>query len=448
MFQKILIANRGEIALRVIRACREMGIRSVAIYSEGDRDSLHVALADEAVCIGPPESAQSYLNIPRVMSAVEISKADAIHPGYGFLAENSHFAEVCQACKVTFIGPGPESIRLMGDKVQARQTVAAAGVPVVQGSALAVGSPEEARAMAAEIGYPVIIKATAGGGGRGMRIVRAEEDLAKALQTAQGEAAAAFGNPAVYIERYVRNPRHVEFQILADAHGQVLHLGERDCSIQRRHQKLIEESPSPAMTPALREAMGKAAVASARAVGYVNAGTIEFLLDEDGRFYFMEMNTRIQVEHPVTEEVVGLDLVKLQVRIAAGEHLPFRQEEVVLRGHAIECRVNAEDPEEFLPSPGKITTLRLPGGPGVRVDTHAYAGYTVPPYYDSLLAKLIVRGQDRAEALSRMRRALQEFIIQGVKTTIPFHLRVMDHPDFVKGAVSTNFLDRLTQAGA
>jgi acetyl-CoA carboxylase biotin carboxylase subunit len=448
MFQKILIANRGEIALRVIRACREMGIRSVAIYSEGDRDSLHVALADEAVCIGPPESAQSYLNIPRVMSAVEISKADAIHPGYGFLAENSHFAEVCQACKVTFIGPGPESIRLMGDKAQARQTVAAAGVPVVQGSALTVGSPEEARAVAAEIGYPVIIKATAGGGGRGMRIVRAEEDLAKALQTAQGEAAAAFGNPAVYIERYVRNPRHVEFQILADAHGQVLHLGERDCSIQRRHQKLIEESPSPAMTPALREAMGEAAVASARAVGYVNAGTIEFLLDEDGRFYFMEMNTRIQVEHPVTEEVVGLDLVKLQVRIAAGEHLPFRQEEVVLRGHAIECRVNAEDPEEFLPSPGKITTLRLPGGPGVRVDTHAYAGYTVPPYYDSLLAKLIVRGQDRAEALSRMRRALQEFIIQGVKTTIPFHLRVMDHPDFVKGAVSTNFLDRLTQAGA
>ena len=448
MFQKILIANRGEIALRVIRACREMGIRSVAIYSEGDRDSLHVALADEAVCIGPPESAQSYLNIPRVMSAVEISKADAIHPGYGFLAENSHFAEVCQACKVTFIGPGPESIRLMGDKAQARQTVAAAGVPVGQGSALTVGSPEEARAVAAEIGYPVIIKATAGGGGRGMRIVRAEEDLAKALQTAQGEAAAAFGNPAVYIERYVRNPRHVEFQILADAHGQVLHLGERDCSIQRRHQKLIEESPSPAMTPALREAMGEAAVASARAVGYVNAGTIEFLLDEDGRFYFMEMNTRIQVEHPVTEEVVGLDLVKLQVRIAAGEHLPFRQEEVVLRGHAIECRVNAEDPEEFLPSPGKITTLRLPGGPGVRVDTHAYAGYTVPPYYDSLLAKLIVRGQDRAEALSRMRRALQEFIIQGVKTTIPFHLRVMDHPDFVKGAVSTNFLDRLTQAGA
>ncbi|MEK7366512.1 MAG: biotin carboxylase N-terminal domain-containing protein, partial [candidate division NC10 bacterium] len=321
MFQKILIANRGEIALRVIRACREMGIRSVAIYSEGDRDSLHVALADEAVCIGPPESAQSYLNIPRVMSAVEISKADAIHPGYGFLAENSHFAEVCQACKVTFIGPGPESIRLMGDKAQARQTVAAAGVPVVQGSALTVGSPEEARAVAAEIGYPVIIKATAGGGGRGMRIVRAEEDLAKALQTAQGEAAAAFGNPAVYIERYVRNPRHVEFQILADAHGQVLHLGERDCSIQRRHQKLIEESPSPAMTPALREAMGEAAVASARAVGYVNAGTIEFLLDEDGRFTFMEMNTRIQVEHPVTEEVVGLDLVKLQVRIAAGERI-------------------------------------------------------------------------------------------------------------------------------
>ena len=448
MFQKILIANRGEIALRVIRACREMGIRSVAIYSEADRDSLHVALADEAICIGPPESAQSYLNIPRIMSAAEISKADAIHPGYGFLAENPHFAEVCQACKVTFIGPGPESIRLMGDKAQARQTVAAAGVPVVQGSALTVGSPEEARAVAAEIGYPVIIKATAGGGGRGMRIVRAEEDLAKALQTAQGEAAAAFGNPAVYIERYVRNPRHVEFQILADAHGQVLHLGERDCSIQRRHQKLIEESPSPAMTPALREAMGTAAVASARAVGYTNAGTIEFLLDEDGRFYFMEMNTRIQVEHPVTEEVAGLDLVKLQVRIAAGERLSFGQEEVVLRGHAIECRVNAEDPEEFLPSPGKITTLRLPGGPGVRVDTHAYAGYTIPPYYDSLLAKLIVRGQDRAEALSRMRRALQEFIIQGVKTTIPFHLRVMDHPDFVKGAVSTNFLERLTQPGA
>ncbi len=448
MFQKILIANRGEIALRVIRACREMGIRCVAIYSEADRDSLHVALADEAICIGPPESAQSYLNIPRIMSAAEISKADAIHPGYGFLAENPHFAEVCQACKVTFIGPGPESIRLMGDKAQARQTVAAAGVPVVQGSALTVGSPEEARAVAAEIGYPVIIKAAAGGGGRGMRIVHAEADLTKALEIAQGEAGVAFGNPAVYIERYVRNPRHVEFQILADAHGQVLHLGERDCSIQRRHQKLIEESPSPAMTPALREAMGTAAVASARAVGYTNAGTIEFLLDEDGRFYFMEMNTRIQVEHPVTEEVAGLDLVKLQVRIAAGERLPFGQEEVVLRGHAIECRVNAEDPEEFLPSPGKITTLRLPGGPGIRVDTHAYAGYTIPPYYDSLLAKLIVRGQDRAEALSRMRRALQEFVVQGVKTTIPFHLRVMDHPDFVKGAVSTNFLERLTQPGA
>ncbi|HEV8662392.1 MAG TPA: acetyl-CoA carboxylase biotin carboxylase subunit [Candidatus Methylomirabilis sp.] len=448
MFQKILIANRGEIALRVIRACREMGIRSVAIYSEGDRDSLHVAMADEAICIGPPESAQSYLNIPRIMSAAEISKADAIHPGYGFLAENPHFAEVCQACKIAFVGPGPESIRLMGDKAQARQTVAAARVPVVQGSTLTVGSPEEARTVAAEIGYPVIIKAAAGGGGRGMRIVHAEADLARALQTAQGEAGVAFGNPAVYIERYVRNPRHVEFQILADAHGQVLHLGERDCSIQRRHQKLIEESPSPAMTATLREAMGGAAVASARAVGYVNAGTIEFLLDEDGRFYFMEMNTRIQVEHPVTEEVVGIDLVKLQIRIAAGEHLPFRQEEVVLRGHAIECRVNAEDPEEFLPSPGKITTLRLPGGPGIRVDTHAYAGYTIPPYYDSLVAKLIAHGQDRAEALSRMRRALQEFVVQGIRTTIPFHLRVMDHPDFVKGAVSTNFLERLTEASA
>lgn len=448
MFQKVLIANRGEIALRVIRACREMGIRTVAVYSEGDRDSLHVTLADEAICIGPPESAQSYLNIPRIMSAAEIGKADAVHPGYGFLAENPHFAEVCQACKVAFIGPGSESIRLMGDKAQARQTVAAAGVPVVQGSALTIGSPEEARAVAAEIGYPVIIKAAAGGGGRGMRIVQAEADLAKALEIAQGEAGIAFGNPAVYIERYVRNPRHVEFQILADAHGQTVHLGERDCSVQRRHQKLIEESPSPAMTPALRETMGRAAVAAARAVGYVNAGTIEFLLDEDGRFYFMEMNTRIQVEHPVTEEVVGVDLVKLQLRIAAGERLPFRQEDILLRGHAIECRVNAEDPEEFLPSPGKIAALRLPGGPGVRVDTHAYAGYTIPPYYDSLIAKLIVRGQDRTESLSRMRRALQEFLVQGIKTTIPFHLRVMDHPDFVKGAVSTNFLERLTQAGA
>jgi acetyl-CoA carboxylase biotin carboxylase subunit len=334
----------------------------------------------------------------------------------------------------------------MGDKVQARQTVAAAAVPVVQGSSLSVGSPEEARAIAAEIGYPVIIKAAAGGGGRGMRIVQAEADLAKALEVAQGEAGVAFGNPAVYIERYIRNPRHVEFQILADAHGEVLHLGERDCSIQRRHQKLIEESPSPGMTPTLRDAMGKAAVASARAAGYVNAGTIEFLLDEDGRFYFMEMNTRIQVEHPVTEEVVGLDLVKQQLCIAAVERVPLRQEEVVLRGHAIECRVNAEDPEEFLPSPGKITTLRLPGGPGVRVDTHAYAGYTIPPYYDSLIGKLIVRGQDRAEAIARMRRALQEFVVQGIKTTIPFHLRVMDHPDFVKGAVSTNFLERLSPA--
>ncbi len=447
MFQKVLVANRGEIALRVIRACREMGIRSVAVYSEADRESLHVTLADEAVCIGPPESAQSYLNIPRIMSAAEISKADAIHPGYGFLAENPYFAEVCRACKLTFIGPPAESIRLMGDKVQARQTVVAAAVPVVQGSALSVGSLEEARAIAAEIGYPVIIKAAAGGGGRGMRIVQAEADLAKALEVAQGEAGVAFGNPAVYIERYIRNPRHVEFQILADAHGQVLHLGERDCSIQRRHQKLIEESPSPAMTGPLREAMGNAAVASARAVGYVNAGTIEFLLDEDGRFYFMEMNTRIQVEHPVTEEVVGLDLVKEQLRIAAGERLPLRQEEVILRGHAIECRANAEDPEQFLPSPGKITTLRLPGGPGVRVDTHAYAGYTIPPYYDSLIAKLIVRGKDRLEAIARMRRALQEFVVQGIKTTIPFHLRVMDHPDFVKGAVSTSFLERLGPAG-
>jgi acetyl-CoA carboxylase biotin carboxylase subunit len=443
MFKKILIANRGEIALRIIRACQELGVKTVAVYSEADADSLHVKLADETVCIGPAESVGSYLHVPAIVSAAEITKAQAIHPGYGFLAENAYFAEICHACGVKFIGPSPESIRLMGDKSQARRTMSQAGVPIVPGSDNIVKNEEEALKIARKIKYPLIIKAAAGGGGRGMRVVEKDEDLVNSFLTAQSEALAAFGNSEVYIERFVKEPRHIEFQILADEQGNVVHLGERDCSIQRRHQKLVEESPSPALTPEIRKAMGQAAVKGAKAAQYVNAGTVEFLLDPAGNFYFMEMNTRIQVEHPVTEMVTGIDLVKEQIRVAAGDPLTVQQKDITVKGHSIECRINAEDPEKFVPCPGTITELRLPGGFGVRVDTHVYPGYMIPPYYDSLIAKLITYGVDRAEALARMRRALREFYINGLKTTIPFHQRVLENEDFLRGQFSTNFLERL-----
>lgn len=445
MFSKVLIANRGEIAVRIIRACRELGIRTVAVFSQADADAMHVQLADESVCIGPPPPAQSYLQVPRIISAAEITGAEAIHPGYGFLAENPQFAEVCENCGIHFIGPPASSIQMMGDKAAARGLAARNGVPVLPGTEHPVRELEEARRAAREIGYPVIIKASAGGGGKGMRVVINPEGLESALATAAAEAAAAFGDAGVYLERFLPDPRHVEFQILIDAHGQGIHLAERDCSIQRRHQKLVEEAPSPGLNPSLRQTMGQAALSVARAAGYRNAGTVEFLLDERGDFYFMEMNTRIQVEHPVTEMVTGLDLVKTQFRIAAGEPLPVTQEEVRLAGHSLECRINAEDPDRFLPSPGKVTNLRLPGGPGVRVDSHAYVGYIVPPYYDSLLAKLIVHGRDRDEAIARMQRALDEMLIQGVQTTIPFHQKVLRHPDFLAGKTSTRFLERLTQ---
>lgn len=445
MFSKVLIANRGEIAVRIIRACRELGIRTVAVFSQADADAMHVQLADESVCIGPPPPAQSYLQVPRIISAAEITGAEAIHPGYGFLAENPQFAEVCENCGIHFIGPPASSIQMMGDKAAARCLAARNGVPVLPGTEHPVRELEEARRAAREIGYPVFIKASAGGGGKGMRVVINPEGLESALATAAAEAAAAFGDAGVYLERFLPDPRHVEFQILIDAHGQGIHLGERDCSIQRRHQKLVEEAPSPGLNPSLRQTMGQAALSVARAAGYRNAGTVEFLLDERGDFYFMEMNTRIQVEHPVTEMVTGLDLVKTQFRIAAGEPLPVTQEEVRLAGHSLECRINAEDPDRFLPSPGKVTNLRLPGGPGVRVDSHAYVGYIVPPHYDSLLAKLIVHGRDRDEAMARMQRALDEMLIQGVQTTIPFHQKVLRHPDFLAGKTSTRFLERLTQ---
>ena len=446
MFSKVLIANRGEIAVRIIRACRELRIRTVAVFSQADADALHVQLADEAVCIGPPQAIHSYLKVAAIISAAEITGAEAIHPGYGFLAENPRFAEVCEACRIQFIGPPPASIQMMGDKAAARRMAASHGVPVLPGSQHPVRDLAEARQLAREIGYPLIIKASAGGGGKGMRVVPAPEALESALATAAAEAAAAFGDAAVYLERYLPDPRHVEIQILMDAHGRGVHLGERDCSIQRRHQKLLEESPSPALTDALRQAMGQAALSVAGAAGYRNAGTVEFLLDERGNFFFMEMNTRIQVEHPVTEMVTGLDLVKAQVRIAAGEPLPVIQADVRLSGHSLECRINAEDPDRFLPSPGKLTNFRAPGGPGVRVDSHAYVGYVVPPYYDSLLGKVIVHGSDRDEAVARMQRALDETLIQGVQTTIPFHQKVLRHPDFLAGRTSTRFVERLTEA--
>ena len=446
MFKKILIANRGEIALRIISACRELDIRTVAIYSEADRDALHVRYADEDVCVGPYPSAASYLNISAIVSAAEITEADAIHPGYGFLSENAYFAEILQDCHIAFIGPSPDAMRKMGDKSLARRTVAAVGVPTVPGSPGPLESVDEALAFARKAGYPVILKAAAGGGGRGMRVARDERELSSAYETARTEAEKAFSNSEVYLEKYLEAPRHIEFQIFGDSHGTVQHLGERECSIQRRHQKLIEEAPSAALTPELRRQMGAAAVAAARAVNYTNAGTIEFLLDSQGRFYFMEMNTRLQVEHPVTEEVTGIDMVKEQIAVAAGDPLSFAGRELVPRGHAIEFRVNAEDPVTFAPSPGRLTAFHLPGGPGVRVDTAAYQGYVIPPHYDSLIAKLIVRGRDRAEAIARARRALDLFVIEGVKTSIPVHRRILDDPDFLVGRLSTQFMERFAAA--
>ena len=443
MFSKVLIANRGEIAVRIIRACRELGVRTVAVYSQADTNALHVELADESVCIGPPPAPQSYLKLDRIISAAEITEAEAIHPGYGFLAENPHFAEVCEQCGIAFIGPPAAAIRLMGDKAAARRTAEAEGVPVLPGSAHPVRALEEAQRLAREVGFPLIIKASAGGGGKGMRVVGAPEDLEPSLATAAAEAAAAFGDASVYLERFLPDPRHVEIQVLVDGDGNGLHLGERDCSIQRRHQKLLEESPSPVLTEARRRAMGQAAIRIAKAAGYRNAGTVEFLLDGHGDFFFMEMNTRIQVEHPVTEMVTGLDLVKAQLRIAAGEPLGVTQADIRVSGHSVECRINAEDPDRFLPAPGLVTALRLPGGPGVRVDTHAYTGYRVPPFYDSLLAKVIVHGRTRDEAVSCMRRALSEMQVEGVKTTIPVHQRILQHPDFLAGRTSTQFLARL-----
>ncbi|HJR66733.1 MAG TPA: acetyl-CoA carboxylase biotin carboxylase subunit [Gemmatimonadaceae bacterium] len=442
MFKKVLVANRGEIALRVIRACRELGIQTVAVYSEADRESLHVRFADDDVCIGPAPARESYLRIPRLIAAAEITGADAIHPGYGFLAENAEFAETCAASNITFIGPTPEQIRVMGDKAAARKAMADVGVPIIPGTPGGVEDVEEALTLAREIGFPVIIKAAAGGGGKGMRVAKDADDFARSFQLARSEALSAFGNGEVYVEKYLARPRHIEFQIMGDKHGNTIHLGERDCSVQRRHQKLIEEAPSPIMTPELRAEMGEAAVRGAKSIRYVGAGTIEMLYNEDGSFYFMEMNTRIQVEHPVTEMLTGIDLVKEQIRVAAGEKLSVK-ELPPLRGHVIECRVNAEDPaRNFQPSPGKIEVFHPPGGPGVRLDTHVYAGYTVPPFYDSLIAKLVVQGRDRQEAIRRMHMALESFIIEGVTTTIPFLGRVMMHKKFQAGDVDTKFLER------
>jgi len=440
-FKKILIANRGEIACRIIWTCKEMGIQTVAVHSEADRDALHVRFADEAICIGPAPSAQSYLNIPAIISAAEITNVDAIHPGYGFLAESETFAKICEDCNIKFIGPRPEVIKMMGDKVEARRTMQAAGVPILPGSPEPLEPGEEAVRLAREIGFPVIVKAAAGGGGRGMRIVRSEEELFPALTAASTEAAAAFKNGAVYIERYIERPRHIEIQVLADEHGNCVHLGERECSIQRRHQKLLEEAPSPVLTPELREKMGSAAVNACREIGYSSAGTFEFLLDEDGSFYFMEMNTRIQVEHPVTEMVTLADIVRNQIRIAEGENLGYDQADVQIVGHSIECRINAEDPVKFTPSPGKITAFNIPGGPGVRIDTAAYEGYVVPPYYDSMIAKLIVHARTRDLAIARMRRALEAMVVEGIKTTIPLHIKIMNDPDFQAGNFSTKFME-------
>ena len=448
MFSKVLIANRGEIALRIIRACKELNIRTVAVYSEADRNSLHVKFADEAVCIGSGPAVNSYLNIPSVISAAEVTDVEAIHPGYGFLAENAHFAEICESCQIKFIGPPPQSIRLMGDKMIARETMRKVGLPVTPGSTATVKSKEEALRIAHRIKYPVIIKAAAGGGGKGMRVCHNDVRLISALMTAQAEAEASFGNPDVYIEKYVDEPRHIEFQIVADNYGRIVHLRERDCSIQRRHQKLLEESPSPALDSKLRKKMGEMAIRGAKAVNYHNVGTMEFLLDKNGEFYFMEMNTRIQVEHPVTELVTGIDIIKEQIKISAGEKLSFQQDDINLDGHAIECRINAEDPDNhFTPCPGKIETLNLPGGPNVRVDTHIYQDYTISPYYDSMLAKLIVHAKNRKEAIKTMNRALDEFVIEPIKTTIPFHKRVLADQSFREGKFSTHFIEHLFKEG-
>jgi acetyl-CoA carboxylase biotin carboxylase subunit len=443
MFAKVLIANRGEIAVRIIAACRELGVRTVAVHSESDSDCLHVKLADESMCIGPADSAGSYLNVTSVMSAAQIAGVDAIHPGYGFLAENAHFAEIVRECGLTFIGPSPDAIRLMGNKSQARTTMADAEVPVLPGSDGPLTSTAEALDLAGEIGYPVILKASAGGGGRGMRLAWSADELQNAYDTAWNEAQRAFGDPTLYLEKYLQRPRHIEFQILADSHGRVIHLGERECSIQRRHQKIIEEAPSVAIGPELRAEMGRAAIAAARAAKYENAGTVEFLLDEDGSFYFMEMNTRIQVEHPVTELVTGVDLVTEQLKIAAGEPISMpKRKQVRPVGHAIEFRINAEDPTTFAPSPGRITSFSLPSGPGVRLDTHLYSGYTVPPHYDSLVAKLLVYGRDRDEAIVRGKRALSMLKIEGIKTSISLHERILESEDFVAGRLDTHFMER------
>lgn len=444
MFSKILIANRGEVALRIIRACKELGIRTVAVYSEPDINSLHVKFADEAICIGSAASANSYLNIPSIISAAEITDVEAIHPGYGFLAEDAHFAEICESCKIKFIGPTSENIRRMGDKMAAKEAAKKAGLPVIHGSKAVIKTKEEALKIAKEVRYPVIVKAAAGGGGRGMRVCHNDVRLISALLTAQREAEAAFGNPDVYIEKYIERPRHIEIQVLADQYGHMVHLGERDCTIQRRHQKLIEETPSPALDYKSRKKMGELAVKCAKAIGYVNAGTIEFLLDEDGSFYFMEMNTRIQVEHPITEAVTGIDLVKEQIRIASGERIRYKQDDIKFHGSAIECRIYAEDPDnDFMPSPGYIAVLNIPGGHGVRIDTHIYQGYEISPYYDSMIGKLIVHGKDRHEAIKICARALDEFIIEPIKTTIPFHKKVMENPAFLRGRFSTNFIEGL-----
>ena len=443
-FKKILIANRGEIAVRVIRACRENGIKTVAVYSEADRESLHVRLADESVCIGPANVAQSYLNIPAILSAAEITDTDAIHPGYGFLSENYHFAEACTTSGITFIGPTSENIRLGGDKAKARQIMKRKGVPVVSGSDGPVPNEEIAIKVAKKIGFPIVLKASAGGGGHGMKIVKEEKDLEQYFYMAQREALTAFGNSEIYIEEYIPELRHVEVQIVADNKGNTIYLGERDCTIQRRHQKLIEESPSPiSTTEKFKKRIGELGVKAARAIKYRNAGTVEFIVDPKGDMYFIEMNTRIQVEHPVTEAVTGIDIIKEQIKLAAGLPLEYRQNQIKPSGHAIECRINAEDPERFIPSPGTITFLSLPGGPGVRVDTAIYSGYVIPSHFDSLIAKLIVYGKDRSEAIMKMRSALEEFIIEGVNTTIPFHKRVMNNPDFISGNFHTNFIEKL-----
>jgi len=448
MFRKILIANRGEIALRILTACKELGVRTVAIYSEADRNALHVRFADEAICIGPPRSSESYLNIPSVISAAEIANVDAIHPGYGFLSENANFAEVCEASHITFIGPTPDSIRLMGEKDKARHEMAAAGVPIIPGSSGIVADEEAARTVAAEISYPWIVKAAEGGGGRGMRVVREQSELISAFETARSEAEQAFGSPNVYIEKLIERPRHIEFQVLGDRHGNVMHLGERECSIQRRHQKLLEESPSTVVDAKTRKKIGDQVVRALQKIGYSSAGTVEFLREESGKLYFIEMNARIQVEHPVTEMVTGIDLVKSQIRVAAGENLADVVGPVEFRGHAIECRINAEDPVTFAPSAGRITAFRVPGGPGIRVDTAAYSDAVIPPYYDSLIAKIIAHGRDRAEAIARMRGALGGFVVEGIKTTIPLQKLILTDPDFVAGNFDTHFLERSSVAAA